>query len=378
LALSPEDIEHLELAYRLAEKGRGRTSPNPLVGAVITLDGRVIGQGHHAGAGHDHAEVAAIKDALARVAREELAAATIYVTLEPCCHYGRTPPCTEALKDIGFKRVVVGASDPSRNVNGQGLAELRQAGMVVQQADGSVELRFKRQNSGFRKAVVTGLPFVIYKYAMSLDGRVATDTGDSRWISGKTSREMVHRLRSWADAVMVGSGTVAKDDPRLTARDMPCTRQPLRVVIDPRLSLHSDSALVKTIADGPVLVVCLPTIARSRQEEVRSWGVEVAVVRADEEGCPAPSEVVAYLGKRGVQTVLLEGGPTLAGAWFAAGLIDRVLAFVSPQLVSGSVCRSPLRGVGSRFMADAGQVHEVEFEVSGEDVLVSGYLTEPY
>jgi len=378
LAISERDKSHLERAMVLAERGRGCTSPNPLVGALVVRGNEVLGEGYHAGPGQDHAELAAIKNAVGANFAGRLSGTTVYVTLEPCCHYGRTPPCTAALISSGVERVVAGAVDPSPAVNGRGLDGLREAGIQVDLAEGELLYRFKRQNDAFRKAVTTGLPFVTYKYAMTLDGRVATDSGDSRWISSGESRLLVHRYRAESDAIVIGAGTLRRDDPRLTAREVACDRQPLRVVVDSRLSMTREAALVGTSKEGRVLVVCVGGTGESRQSEVRSWGVEVATVPAGSNGHPDPVEVARYLADLEVQSVLLEGGPTLAAAWWRAGLIDRVLAFVSPQVVGGKTCRSPLMGEGSAFMADATQLKESIAQASGPDVFIRGYLSEPY
>ena len=373
LPLDESDRNYLERALELAESGRGLTAPNPIVGAIVVSEGRVIGEGYHTGAGRDHAEIAAIKDVSARSASARTAGATMYVTLEPCCVYGRTPPCVPALLSAGFARVVVGAIDPSQPVNGKGVQQLREGGIKVDLAEGDVANRCKRQNDGFRKVVVTGLPFVTYKYAMTLDGRVASDTGDSRWISGVESRLAVHRMRSWMDAVMVGAGTLRLDDPTLTAREVECRRQPLRVVVDTDLCLDREAALVRTAGEGPVLIVCGEQVRADRRAEVESWGVEVMAVSA---GRTEPSAVARLLAARGVQNLLLEGGPTLAGAWWSAGLIDRVIAYISPRLLSGEVLRAPLQGVGSETVAAAVQVRETEVLTIGADVCVSGYVRE--
>ncbi|MFH0915903.1 MAG: bifunctional diaminohydroxyphosphoribosylaminopyrimidine deaminase/5-amino-6-(5-phosphoribosylamino)uracil reductase RibD [bacterium] len=393
MPLDEQDTVYLERAMSLAERARGCTSPNPLVGAVIVAGGRVLGEGYHAGPWRDHAEVAAIKDALRSraggvgntdvsaeglPAGEVCAGATMYVTLEPCCNYGRTPPCTSVLIAGGLSRVVVGAIDPSPNVNGRGLDQLRAAGIQVDMAEGELAQRIKRQNNGLRKAVTTGRPFVTYKYAMTLDGRVATDAGDSRWISSSESRVLVHRLRAWSDAVMVGAGTLRADDPRLTAREAACDRQPLRVVLDGGLTLHRDLALVKTADQGPVLAVCGTEVPEARRTEVESWGVETVAVRRGEDTGLEPAEVADMLGARGVQTVLLEGGPRLAGAWWAAGLIDMIMAFVCPQIVLGLENRAPLLGSGSVSMGGATRLRELEVQSIGPDLLVSGYVEEPF
>jgi diaminohydroxyphosphoribosylaminopyrimidine deaminase/5-amino-6-(5-phosphoribosylamino)uracil reductase len=378
LALNERDIGHLERAISLAEQGRGCTSPNPLVGAVIVRGDDILGEGFHAGPGKDHAELAALKDAVGSDFAGRLVGATVYVTLEPCCHYGRTPPCTAALIAAGVDRVVAGVIDPSPAINGRGLDGLREAGIQVDLADGELLHRLKRQNDAFRKSVTTGLPFVTYKYAMTLDGRVAADSGDSRWISSRESRLLVHRLRAESDAVLIGAGTLRRDDPRLTAREVHCARQPLRVAVDSGLSVRADAALVTTRGEGGVLVICAAGTSEARQAEVRSWGVDVATITAGEGGHPDPIEVARYLAGWGVQSVMLEGGPTLAGAWWRAGLVDKVLAFISPQLVSGRICRSPLMGEGSPYMAEAAQLRECATVASGRDVLITGYLGEPF
>ncbi|MBC7292666.1 MAG: RibD family protein [Thermoleophilia bacterium] len=263
------------------------------------------------------------------------------------------------------------------------------AGIKVDLAGGELALRARRQNNGFRKTAVVGLPFVTYKYAMTLDGRVATDAGDSRWVSGEESRALVHEMRSWVDAVMVGAGTLHRDDPRLTARPLArppvepaagtsgCKKQPLRVVVDSGLKLPRQATLVQSVKEGPVLVVCGDRVPKQRRAEVQTWGVEVAAVEG-EEGRPAPRAVAALLAQRGVQHVLLEGGPTLAGAWWEAGLIDQVMAFVSPRLVGGRECRAPLWGSGRQTMGEAWDLRETEVKQCGRDVLITGYLTEAY
>ncbi len=380
--MDEKDIGYLERAMELAEKARGDTSPNPLVGAVIVRGNEVVGEGYHLGPGQDHAEIVAIKDAVGRSgaasSADALTGATMYVSLEPCCTYGRTPPCTQALIAAGFGRIVVGAIDPSARVNGRGLDCLRAAGIGVDLADGAVAHRARRQNEAMRKAVVTGLPFVTYKYAMTIDGRIASDSGDSRWISGPESRALVHRWRSWTDAVMVGTGTLKADDPRLTAREVPTHRQPLRVVLDRALTIKRESALVSTVAEGAVLVVCGPEVTAFRRAQVESWGIEVLTVVTGPEGPLDPHEVGRALVSRGVASVLLEGGARLAGAWWAAGLIDKLAAFVCPRVASGLENRGPLLGPGALRMDEATELREVEVRQLGANLLVTGYREEPF
>ncbi len=391
--LNELDIAYLERAIDLADRARGCTSPNPVVGAVIARGAEILGEGYHVGPGQDHAEVVAIKDALRRAGapaeavtgrragagcQDVCAGTTLYVTLEPCCTYGRTPPCTEALVAAGFSRVVVGAVDPSPEVNGRGLDLLREAGIQVDLAGESLALRVKRQNNGQRKAVMTGLPFVTYKYAMTMDGRIATDSGDSKWISSAESRALVHQWRAWSDAVVVGAGTMLADDPRLTAREVECQRQPLRVVIDQVLDLSRHSALVQSVGEGPVLVVCGEEVPKARRAEVESWGMDTVAVPVAKEGRLDPLAVGRHLVERGAQSVLLEGGPRLAGAWWTAGLIDKVAAFVCPLIVSGWEVRGPLCGDGAVRMEDVARLREVEVQQVGSDVLLSGYTGEPF
>jgi diaminohydroxyphosphoribosylaminopyrimidine deaminase/5-amino-6-(5-phosphoribosylamino)uracil reductase len=391
--MDESDARYLERALDLAENGRGRTSPNPVVGAVIVKDGDVVGEGWHVAPGRDHAEIAAMKDALRRhgaqlpeepspLPEEETRAicegATMFVTLEPCCTQGRTPPCTSSLIGARFARVVAAAVDPSPGVNGNGLAALRAAGVEVELAEGPSAHRAKRQNDALRKSVSTGLPFVTYKYAMSVDGRVASDSGDSRWISSAESRAVVHQWRAWSDAVVVGAGTVASDDPLLTARDVDCARQPLRVVIDRDLSLSRESNLVRTIDQAPVLALCGLDAQSARRREVESWGVETESVPIDASGEVHPTRACAVLKARGVQAVLLEGGPKLAGAWWAAGLIDKVAAFVSPRVVSGTLLKSALLGPGATAIHEGFELLEVAVQHIGSDVLISGYTGGPF
>jgi diaminohydroxyphosphoribosylaminopyrimidine deaminase / 5-amino-6-(5-phosphoribosylamino)uracil reductase len=381
----------LERAFSLAEKGRGRTTPNPVVGAVIVGQGGVRGEGYHAGPWRDHAEIAAIKDAMRRaglhvgdespdleLARKVCAGTTMYVTLEPCCTFGRTPPCTTTLVAAGFNRVVVGVIDPTPAVNGRGIEILRHAGLAVELAEGGVAQRMKRQNDGPRKILATGMPFVTYKYAMTLDGRLSTDSGDSRWISAPESRALVHQWRAWSDAVLIGAGTQQADDPRLTARDVPCERQPLRVVVGLPETLSPRSALVRTAAEGPVLCLTGDEVSRARLAEVESWGVEVAVLSDRRDGLVDPVTVVSLLAERGVQTVLLEGGRRLAGSWWQAGLVDRVAAFICPRIAPGVQSRGALSTSGPTRMEEARALREVEMRTVGPDTLVTGYTGDAF
>ncbi len=380
LPLQEFDRRMLLRTLELAERGRGCTRPNPVVGSVVVREGRVLSEAHHVAVGEDHAEVAALKAAApgqpAPTFGGRLRGTTVYVSLEPCSHFGRTPPCADLLVQAGVTRVVVAAVDPSAKVAGKGIQRLRSAGVDVVVDEGDICYRARRQNDAFRTWAVTGRPFVTYKYAMTLDGCVATAARHSQWISGEESRREAHRLRASLDAIVVGSGTLHADNSRLTARDVPAIAQPLRIVLDPRLSLRSDSALVRTAAEGPVLCICGPQAPESRVREVAGWGVEVVSVPADAAGRPLPQEVAVLLGRREVQSLLLEGGPTVAGAWWKAGLIDRIVAFVAPVIVGGAGL-GPFGGCGSQRMDQAGRLRDVTTAQFGRDVAVSGYVREP-
>lgn len=382
MGLSARDEELLARALDLAERGRGRTAPNPIVGAVVTRDGRVIGEGFHARAGQDHAEVVALQAAAPELTAPDfdgvLRGACAYVSLEPCSHFGRTPPCTDALIAAGVTRVVVAATDPFPQVSGQGLARLRRAGVEVVLSGGHLERRARRQNGPFRKWAISGLPFVTYKYAMTLDGKVAAESGHSAWISGEASRRLVHQERAASDAIVVGAGTMRADDPLLTARDVDAWRQPLRVVIDPRLTISRNNALVQSVGEGPVLVVCGERAPQARREEVAGWGIEVVGVESDAQGRPLPESVTRLLGGRDVQAVLLEGGHRLAGAWWEAGLVDRVMAFVAPLVVGGEAAPGPLSIPGHSRMDLALRLQDTAVQEIGGDVLITGYIGVPY
>lgn len=274
--------------------------------------------------------------------------------------------------------MVVGAEDPSAWVHGEGIADLRAAGVVVDLAEGDLAYRARRQNDAFRKHVRTGLPFVTYKYAMTIDGRVATESGDSKWISGEESRLRVHHFRARADAVLVGAGTLRTDDPRLTAREVPVHRQPTRVVVDSLLRVEREAMVVRTAEEGPVLLVCTAAVSERRRSEVRGWGVEVEAVEAGEDGHPDPRGVGRLLAERQLQMVFMEGGARLAASWWDAGLIDRVVAFVAPVVAGGAGSPGPLPSLGYAHMDAALRLRDVEMERSGVDVMISGYVREPY
>jgi len=330
--LTASDRAHLRRALELAGGGRGRVSPNPLVGAVIVRDGEAIGEGFHAELGGLHAERAALEDCRRR--GEDPAGATMYVTLEPCAHQGRQPPCTEAILEAGIGRVVIGSDDPSEKAAGRGPGILRDGGVEVEHAAGAEATAARLLNQPFRKHARTGLPLVVLKLAMSLDGCTTTAPGDSPWISGERSRELVHRWRAESDAIAVGIGTALADDPLLTARDTDLPRQPVRVVFDSTARLPLDSQIIRTLDQSPVLVVASQEADPSRIAALRDAGAEV-LIPSGSSSAERIASALSDLGRREITSVLLEGGPTLAGTFAAAGEIDEAKIFVAPLLLGG-------------------------------------------
>src|SRR3954451_1285833 len=368
-----QEAAYLRRALELAEGGRGRVSPNPLVGAVIVRDGEVVGEGFHAEYGGLHAERAALEDCRAR--GEDPTGAAMYVTLEPCAHTGRQPPCTEAILDAGISRVVYASEDPTDKASGRGPGMLRDGGVQVELAGGPEASAARLLNQPFRKRARTGRPLVTYKAAMSLDGRVASPTGDSRWISSVESRELVHRWRTECDAVAVGIGTALADDPLLTARLEGNSRQPTRVVFDSRTRLPIESALVGSIDEAPLIVICAPEAPSAGRDALEAAGAEVIVApgRTERERLEAG---LTELGRRDIQDLLVEGGPTFAGALFDAGEVDEMRLFIAPVLVGAAQARAVLEGEGAIRIADGLRPLATTFEQIGEDMLVRARLRE--
>ena len=356
----------------LAEEGRGRVSPNPVVGAVLVRSGRVIGEGYHAELGAAHAEVAAIEDARAK--SQSVAGATLYVTLEPCAHHGRRPPCTDAIVRASIARVVVGSDDPSEKASGRGLGILRDEGISVEMIRGPEAEAARRANQAFRKHARTGRPLVLLKSAMSLDGRTATITGDAKWISGPDSRRLAHRWRAELDAICVGIGTVLADDPLLTARDVEAAKQPVRIVFDGTARLPLSSSLVGSISEAPVVVVARPEAPADRVEALERAGVDVVKCQGD----PRTRVECALeeLGRRELTSLIVEGGATLAGAFVDADAVDELRVFVAPMVLGGADARPVLDGEGAEAIDAARRALAVETERIGEDVLIRARLRE--
>jgi diaminohydroxyphosphoribosylaminopyrimidine deaminase/5-amino-6-(5-phosphoribosylamino)uracil reductase len=365
------DHQYLERAIELASKGLGRVHPNPIVGAVIVRDGVVLGEGWHDEYGGPHAERAAI----AAADGADLTGATMYVSLEPCAHQGKQPPCTDAIVEAGIRRVVVASDDPSEKAAGRGLGILRDEGIEIDVAGGELAHRARLANQAFRKHARTGRPWVLFKSAMTLDGKVATPTGDSKWISGDSSRELAHHWRATVDAVAVGIGTALADDPQLTARVEGVHRQPRRVVFDATARLPLDSKLVAQAPEVPLTVVVTRAAKRSQVETLETAGADIVVATGENE----PSRVrsaLAALGDQGVTSILLEGGPHLAGAFLDAGEIDEVRLFLAPLLIGGRQARDPLEGEGVEKISEALRALTLDCEKVADDLLISARLRE--
>jgi diaminohydroxyphosphoribosylaminopyrimidine deaminase/5-amino-6-(5-phosphoribosylamino)uracil reductase len=364
------DARHLERAIELAATARGLTSPNPLVGAVIVKSDRVIGEGLHLRAGDAHAERAALE-----ACEEDPAGATLYVSLEPCCHEGRTPPCTQAIVEAGIARVVVASDDPTPKASGRGLGILRDEGVAVETVDGDLAAAARLINQPFRKHSRTGRPLVVFKSAMTLDGKVATRAGDSQWITGESSRARAHRWRAESDAVAIGIHTAQVDDPLLTARVEGVARQPRRVVFDSEASLALDSQLVRTTDSVPVLVVCSRAATRTATDGLRNAGVEVVVCTGQNEAARVAC-ALDELGSRGVQSVLLEGGPHLAGVFLEAGEIDEARMMIAPIVAGGRDAKAAIEGEGVELIGQAPRALHTSVERIDEDVLITARLRE--
>jgi diaminohydroxyphosphoribosylaminopyrimidine deaminase / 5-amino-6-(5-phosphoribosylamino)uracil reductase len=369
------DRLHLARAIELAGRGVGAVKPNPVVGAVIARDGEVVGEGWHERFGGAHAEVNAIE----ACGMADLTGATLYVSLEPCCHEGKTPPCTEAIVQAGITRVVVGSDDPTEKAAGRGLGILRDEGVEIVIADGELATRARLLNQAFRKHARVGRPWVLFKSAMTLDGKVATRGGDSQWISGEASRELAHRWRASIDAVVVGIGTALADDPQLTARPdgtPTCpSEQPRRVVFDSLGRLPTDSRLLAAAAEVPLTAIVSRAAARADTDALEAAGAQVLVATGENEPARVRS-ALDQLGGLGVASVLLEGGPHLAGAFLDAGEIDEIRLFLAPLLFGGRTARDPLEGEGVERIADAVRALTFDCERVGEDLLVCARLRE--
>ncbi|MGI8978191.1 MAG: bifunctional diaminohydroxyphosphoribosylaminopyrimidine deaminase/5-amino-6-(5-phosphoribosylamino)uracil reductase RibD [Pirellulaceae bacterium] len=369
MSFTDADSRHMLRALELAERGRGFVEPNPMVGCVIVKDGVVVGEGWHAGFGGPHAEVVALEAAAGNTQ-----GATLYSTLEPCCHHGKRPPCTQAIIPAGIRRVVSAMQDPYPEVGGKGHNALKDAGIEVEV--GLHEELARRLNGPYLKLLATGKPWVIAKWAMTLDGKIATRSGYSKWISGSTAREVVQSLRSRVDAIVVGRRTAEMDDPLLTARPANGTpaRIATRVIIGSQARLPPSSRLIKTAKEGPVLLACGPEAQKRDIRRLMGKGVEVLTLLA-ETRYERTLQLLDELGSRRMTNILVEGGSQLFGTLLDARQIDEVHVFIAPKLFGGEKAPSPIAGAGIRDVSAALQLQNMQVQTLGEDIYLNGRLT---
>jgi diaminohydroxyphosphoribosylaminopyrimidine deaminase/5-amino-6-(5-phosphoribosylamino)uracil reductase len=359
--------KYMRMALELAAKGAGYVSPNPMVGAVVVKEGRVVGQGYHQALGGPHAEVNAIDDA-----GEQVREATLFVTLEPCNHHGRTPPCTRKILNAGIRRAVVAMADPNPNVTGGGNAFLKSQGIQV--ICGVCEEEATRLNESFIKYMRTHHPFVVLKMAATLDGRIATRTGDARWVTGPEARGLVHQLRHAMDAIMVGVGTVMADDPELTTRlDKGRGVDPVRIVLDTHLSMSSGARMLNQLSSAETIIVCGPNAAEANKMRLKDKGACVMEVPLVHGRIDLPI-LMERLGHRGLTSVLVEGGSMVAGAALKAGVVDKVLFFYAPKILGGDDGIPMCTGQGPEKMEACMPLIDTHVERMGDDILVTGYL----
>lgn len=360
------DSDYMLIALQMARGTAGQTSPNPMVGAVVVNNGEIAGMGAHLKAGEPHAEVHAL-----RMAGEKARGATIYVTLEPCSHHGRTPPCVEAILDAGISRVVIATLDPNPLVAGRGVARLREAGVKV--TAGVREAEARKLNEIFFHYITTGRPFVTVKTASTLDGKIASETGHSRWITGSESREQVHQLRRQYDAILVGANTVIADDPALTARykGVEAGKQPVRIILDSRLRIPLHSRVV-TDGKAPTWIYTTSDASAEKREALERQGVKVIALEQGEQVPIGP--LLASLGEQGITSLLVEGGAAVNGSFLRAQAIDKIISYISLKLIGGAAAPTAFGGNGIASMNDAVHLRDVELELVNEaDVRISGY-----
>jgi len=352
-------------ALELARKGRGRTSPNPMVGVVVVKKGRVVGEGYHKKAGAAHAEIEALEKAGGRAQGADL-----FINLEPCCHHGKTPPCTEALLQAGIRRVIVGMTDPNPQVSGRGIRRLRRQGVEV--VSGVLKKDCQRLNENFVKYMRTGRPFVILKTAMSLDGKIATRSGHSKWITGPRARQWVHELRNEVDAILVGTGTVLKDNPSLTTRlQSGPGKHPVRVILDSGLRIPLTRKVYGK--SGRAIVAVGPMASAKKIQKLHAQGVETLALREKTGGLDL-KQLLGKLGQLELTSVLLEGGSELAASAIQLGLVDRVAVFIAPIFIGGKEAPGPLGGAGIAKIQNALAIKNMTVREIGKDLLVEGNL----
>ena len=367
MSYKKQDIEYMQRAIELARRGAGFVNPNPMVGCVVVKDGVIITEGYHEYYGGLHAERNALTHTTANCKD-----ATLYVTLEPCCHHGKTPPCTDIIIEKGIKKVVVGLLDPNPLVSGKGISILQDAGIEV--VTGVEVDKIKELNKVFLKYIKTKRPYVLLKTAMTLDGKIASYTGDSKWITNEKSRKLVHKLRSEMMGIVAGIGTVNADDPMLNCR-LECQqtsvkfRQPIRIIVDTKASISLDSNIVKTANEYRTLIAHTNSASQENIEKLNSLNVETLLCE-DKDGHVDINDLMDKLGQKGIDSLLLEGGSCLNAAFLQAGCVDEVYAFIAPKIIGGTQSKSPIGGQGIELMKDALTFDKVEIEQIENDILI--------
>ncbi len=356
------------MALRLAVKARGMTSPNPMVGAVIVKNGRIVGMGFHRKAGLPHAEIEALRETGIRAK-----GSTLYVNLEPCCHtIKRTPPCVREIIDRGIKRIVVAMEDPNPHVSGKGLSALKRAGIEV--TTGILREEAERLNEAYIKYITTRRPFVTLKMASSLDGKVATTTGESRWISGEKARDYVHRLRNTVDAVMVGIGTILTDDPLLTARPKRGkVKNPIRIVVDSRLKIPYKARVLSSDPSVPTIIATTELAPPKRVKAVEKHGVKVLVLENKGDRVDL-GILIKKLGDMEIANLLIEGGPEVSASALREGIVDKIIIILAPKIIGGVKSKGSIGGEGIESLKDSIPIENIKIKRIGEDIIVEGYI----
>ena len=366
-----EDAVYMKRALELAARGSGRTSPNPLVGAVIVKNGEIIGEGWHERVGGPHGEVNAIMNS-----KESLEGSTIYVNLEPCSHFGKTPPCAVELVKRKFKRVVAAMEDPNPLVAGRGIKLLRDSGIQVDV--GSHRLEALKLNDIFIKYITRRTPFVLLKSAMTLDGKTASKSGDSKWISGEQSREYVHHLRNRYSSILTGINTVLIDNPELTTRLKGIKgRNPLRIIVDSKGKIPADANVLQTEDDRRTIIAATEDMPEIKQRQLRDKGIEI-IITDKRNGKVDIRRLIEELGKRRVDSLMIEGGGTVAASFLEEGLIDKVAIFIAPIIIGGTAAPTPVMGAGADLISDGYRLKHQSITAFGRDVLVEGYINVPW
>lgn len=357
----------MKLAIELAKKGVGYVNPNPLVGAVIVKDGKIVGQGYHRAFGEDHAEVDAIKNS-----NGDITNSTMYVTLEPCSHYGKTPPCVNTIIKNGISKVVVAMKDPNPIVSGRGINILRESGVEV--IVGVLEEEARRLNEVFIKYITKNKPFVILKTAMTLDGKIATTIGDSKWISNEKSRYYVHKLRHKVSVIMVGINTIIKDNPKLTTRLNEIEgKDPIRVIVDSKGRVPISSNILNIKSNSKTIIATTDKMDKNKVKEIEAKGGEVIVTPATDNKVDI-KYLIKKLGQQGIDSILLEGGGTLNYSCLNEGVVDKVISFISPKIIGGSEAKTPIEGKGKDYIRDSFKLRDISVSRFDEDIMIEGYI----